>query len=65
VEMPVSRPTACAFGGHDLSDLYITSAAEPGQSLSGSLFVLTGAGAGLPTRPFSREGSMTDRLELG
>jgi sugar lactone lactonase YvrE len=53
VEMPVSRPTACAFGGPDLTDLYITSAAEPGRPLSGSLFVLTGAGVGLPTRPFS------------
>jgi L-arabinonolactonase len=26
VALPVSRPTACAFGGHDLATLYITTA---------------------------------------
>jgi sugar lactone lactonase YvrE len=26
IEVPVSRPTSCAFGGDDLGDLYITSA---------------------------------------
>ena len=26
VELPVPRPTACAFGGADLTDLYITTA---------------------------------------
>ncbi len=47
IEMPVSRATACAFGGKDLDSLYITSAAvdlseaqlkqEP---LAGGLFVI-------------------------
>ncbi len=29
VDLPVSRPTSCVFGGEDLKTLYITSAAEP------------------------------------
>ncbi|NWC61125.1 SMP-30/gluconolactonase/LRE family protein [Pseudomonas veronii] len=29
VELPVSRPTSCVFGGPDLTTLYITSAASP------------------------------------
>ena len=40
IPMPVDRPTACAFGGPDLADLYITtsrpSAADP--KPSGALF---------------------------
>lgn len=51
VELPVRRPTACAFGGPDLADLYITSA-RAGQAaphpLAGSLLVVPGAGRGLP-----------------
>ncbi|MBF0444075.1 MAG: SMP-30/gluconolactonase/LRE family protein [Magnetococcales bacterium] len=45
IEMPVPRPTSCAFGGSDLLDLYITSASiglnkqQLAQApLSGSLF---------------------------
>ena len=26
VQLPVARPTSCAFGGPDLADLYVTSA---------------------------------------
>jgi sugar lactone lactonase YvrE len=60
VGVPATRSTSCAFGGPGLGDLYITSAtagldpaklaAEP---LAGSVFVLPGAGAGLPGHPFA------------
>ncbi|MEU8790608.1 SMP-30/gluconolactonase/LRE family protein [Streptomyces sp. NPDC048643] len=56
VPLPVRRPTACAFGGTDLTDLYVTTArtglARP-HPLSGSLLVLPGAGKGLPQPPFA------------
>lgn len=29
IELPVSRPTSCVFGGEDLQTLYVTSAASP------------------------------------
>ncbi|MER5181256.1 SMP-30/gluconolactonase/LRE family protein [Streptomyces sp. NPDC002896] len=50
VELPVRRPTACAFGGADLTDLYITTARtglEAAHPLSGSLLVVPGVGKGL------------------
>ena len=47
IKLPVSRPTSCAFGGADLSTLYITSArvglspaALDRQPLAGCLFAL-------------------------
>jgi L-arabinonolactonase len=47
VQMPVQRPTSCAFGGPNLDTLYITSAwvglserARAEQPLAGDLFVL-------------------------
>ncbi|MFI7136671.1 SMP-30/gluconolactonase/LRE family protein [Streptomyces massasporeus] len=56
VELPVPLVTACAFGGADLSDLYITTArvglTEP-SALAGSLFVVPGAGRGLAHPPFA------------
>uniref|UniRef100_A0AAU2UWX8 SMP-30/gluconolactonase/LRE family protein n=1 Tax=Streptomyces sp. NBC_00003 TaxID=2903608 RepID=A0AAU2UWX8_9ACTN len=56
VELPVRLPTACAFGGPDLTDLYITTA-RVGQTaahpLAGSVLVLPGAGRGLPAVPFA------------
>ncbi|MFG2721961.1 SMP-30/gluconolactonase/LRE family protein [Streptomyces sp. NPDC048416] len=56
LELPVRRPTACAFGGPGLTDLYITSAraglAAP-HPLSGSVLVVEGAGRGLPGRAFA------------
>ncbi len=60
VEVPVSRPTACAFGGRHLRDLYITTARvgldaatlvrEP---LAGSVLVLPDAGVGQQPTPFA------------
>jgi sugar lactone lactonase YvrE len=56
VELPVRRPTACAFGGSGLTDLYVTSARK-GQAaphpLSGSLLVLPGAGQGVAQPAFA------------
>ncbi|UZE22225.1 SMP-30/gluconolactonase/LRE family protein [Pseudomonas sp. B21-056] len=38
IELPVSRPTSCVFGGEDLKTLYITSAASPlGHPLDGAV----------------------------
>jgi sugar lactone lactonase YvrE len=57
VAVPAARTTACAFGGPGLTDLYITSAAtgtDPAADpLAGSLFVLPGAGQGLPQPAFA------------
>ncbi|MEU3654021.1 SMP-30/gluconolactonase/LRE family protein [Streptomyces sp. NPDC032161] len=56
VELPVRRPTACAFGGTDLRDLYISSARvglDAPHPLSGSLLVLPDAGQGMPGTPFA------------
>jgi sugar lactone lactonase YvrE len=56
IELPVLRPTACAFGGADLTDLYITTArtglAAP-HPMSGSVLVVPGAGKGLPQPAFA------------
>ncbi|MEU9568580.1 SMP-30/gluconolactonase/LRE family protein [Streptomyces massasporeus] len=56
IELPVPLVTACAFGGTNLSDLYITTArvglTEP-PALAGSLFVVPGAGKGLAHPPFA------------
>ena len=59
VEMPVQRPTSCAFGGPDLDVLYVTSArtgltaAElEAQPAAGGLFAFEPGVRGLPTAPF-------------
>ncbi|MBO8201694.1 SMP-30/gluconolactonase/LRE family protein [Streptomyces smyrnaeus] len=56
VPVPVRRPTACAFGGAGLGDLYITTArvglAAPTPQ-DGSLLVLPAAGTGLAQPPFA------------
>jgi sugar lactone lactonase YvrE len=51
VEVPARRPTACAFGGPELTDLYLTTATVgldalvlAGQPLAGSVLVLPGGG---------------------
>ncbi|MFZ3570726.1 SMP-30/gluconolactonase/LRE family protein [Streptomyces sp. BH097] len=53
--LPVSRPTACAFGGADLGDLYVSSARvglEEPEPLAGSLLVVPGVGQGLAQAAF-------------
>ncbi|MBD0417664.1 SMP-30/gluconolactonase/LRE family protein [Streptomyces sp. TRM S81-3] len=55
IELPVPRVTACAFGGADLTDLYVTTARtglDAPHPLSGSLLVLPDAGQGLPQPAF-------------
>ncbi|PZT77700.1 MULTISPECIES: SMP-30/gluconolactonase/LRE family protein [unclassified Streptomyces] len=56
VHLPVRRPTACAFGGPGLRDLYISTARtglDAPHPLAGSLLVLPDAGHGLPGTPFA------------
>lgn len=56
IELPVPRTTACAFGGPDLTDLYITTARTgltAPHPLSGALLVVPGAGRGLPQPAFA------------
>lgn len=56
VPLPVRRPTACAFGGTDLTDLYITTARTGPTTphpLSGSLLVIPDAGQGTAQPAFA------------
>ncbi|BBC36715.1 SMP-30/Gluconolaconase/LRE-like region [Streptomyces graminofaciens] len=56
IELPTPRPTACAFGGADLTDLYISTArigTDSPHPLSGSLLVVPGAGKGLVQPAFA------------
>ncbi|MBO3752031.1 SMP-30/gluconolactonase/LRE family protein [Streptosporangiaceae bacterium NEAU-GS5] len=53
IPIPASRVTACAFGGADLTDLYVTSAHADGEDLSGALFVVPDAGVGRPPGYFA------------
>ncbi|MFD4030625.1 SMP-30/gluconolactonase/LRE family protein [Streptomyces sp. NPDC058637] len=56
VDLPVRRPTACAFGGAGLRDLYISTARtglDAPHPWSGSLLVVPDAGQGLPGVPFA------------
>lgn len=59
VELPVSLVTSCAFGGDDLSELYVTSARNGltreqlrQQPHAGALFRLRPGVRGLPEHPF-------------
>ncbi|WP_394434409.1 SMP-30/gluconolactonase/LRE family protein [Streptomyces sp. SGAir0957] len=57
VRLPVQRPTACAFGGRDMTDLYVTTARvglNTPSPLAGSLLVLRGAGQGVSQPPFGQ-----------
>ena len=60
IGLPAARITSCAFGGPDLSDLYVTSASAglgeaqlAEQPLAGGLFVIRPGVAGLPATPFA------------
>ncbi|MBB3053452.1 sugar lactone lactonase YvrE [Prauserella isguenensis] len=56
VPLPVSHPTACAFAGPALSDLYVTTARvdqERPLPEAGSVFVVPDAGAGLAEPAFA------------
>ncbi|MGI5171089.1 SMP-30/gluconolactonase/LRE family protein [Spirillospora sp. CA-253888] len=55
IEVPATQTTACAFGGPDLRDLYVTTAAEgasEGDAHAGALFVVPDAAQGLPAPAF-------------
>ena len=60
INLPVPRPTSCAFGGPDLTTLYVTTArirlsvhqlAEA--PLSGSVFAIQTGVKGIPEVPFA------------
>lgn len=54
IELPVSRPTSCVFGGPDLTTLYITSAASPlGHPLDGALLAIEVDVPGKPCHRFA------------
>jgi sugar lactone lactonase YvrE len=57
VDLPVSQPTSCAFGGDDLGDLFITTSAlgiaAGAEPHAGALFHVDPGVAGLPTTAFA------------
>ncbi|MFG2646790.1 SMP-30/gluconolactonase/LRE family protein [Streptomyces sp. NPDC048436] len=56
IALPVARPTACAFGGAELRDLYITTARtglEAPHPMSGSVLVVQDAGQGVAQAAFA------------
>jgi sugar lactone lactonase YvrE len=57
VELPVTKVTACTFGGAELDELFITTSREglgPGdEPAAGSLFRAAAGAAGLPVRQFA------------
>lgn len=60
IELPVSQPTCCAFGGENFDELYITSARQrltpeqlAAQPLAGNLFVVRLGVKGLPEGRFA------------
>jgi sugar lactone lactonase YvrE len=48
IEVPVSKPAMCAFGGTRLETLFVTSIRKEGEPLSGAVFALNPGVAGLP-----------------
>lgn len=60
IPLPVTRPTACCFGGEAFTDLYVSTARAglssvelTEQELAGSVLVLPGVGQGQPTPIFA------------
>jgi sugar lactone lactonase YvrE len=55
IDFPCVETTACAFGGPDLSDLYITTGLKPGlqEDLAGRLFVCRPGVRGVPSDAFA------------
>lgn len=54
IDFPCVETTACAFGGPDLGDLYVTTGLKPGvqEPLAGRLFVCRPGAKGVPASPF-------------
>ena len=59
IELPVAQVTSCAFGGGDLQDLYVTTAAYAlspeeckAQPAAGGIFRVRVDAPGLPVRRF-------------
>jgi sugar lactone lactonase YvrE len=54
IDFPCIETTACAFGGDDLGDLYITTGLKPGleEPLAGRLFVCRPGAKGVPSDSF-------------
>ncbi len=52
IEMPVKNITTCTFGGADLKTLFVTTAASPGERLSGGLFAMQCEVRGQPENKF-------------
>ncbi|MFF3844247.1 SMP-30/gluconolactonase/LRE family protein [Streptomyces sp. NPDC002328] len=56
IVLPTPRVTACAFGGADLTDLYVTTARvglDSTHPVAGSLLVVPSAGKGVPQPAFA------------
>lgn len=55
IDFPCIETTACAFGGDDLGDLYVTTGIKPGldEPLAGRLFVCRPGATGVPASSFA------------
>ena len=53
VELPVSNPTSCAFGGPALDRLYVTSAKLEREPLAGAIFEIAAGVRGAPAHRFA------------
>jgi sugar lactone lactonase YvrE len=55
IDFPCIETTACAFGGADLSELYVTTGVKPGleEAEAGRLFVCRPGVVGVPATAFA------------